>query len=140
RRRSTAWETLDSLSEGIITTDVSGRIDYINQAAEQLTGVAAMEALGQALTDIISLVDESDRRSLGDPVRHCLATQARVTVGRRGLMISHSGENERSVELTVTPLKTQKGDLMGTVTVIRDVSELRGLTRQMSYQASHDAL
>ncbi|MFO7305647.1 MAG: EAL domain-containing protein [Gammaproteobacteria bacterium] len=140
RRRSTAWETLDSLSEGIITTDVSGRIDYINQAAEQLTGVPAMDAIGQTLTEIITLVDESDRRSLGDPVRHCLTTQARVTVGRRGLMISHDGQNERSVELTVTPLKTQKGDLMGTVIVIRDVSELRGLTRQMSYQASHDAL
>src|SRR5690606_20211418 len=139
RRRSTAWETLDSLSEGIITTDVSGRIDYINQAAEQLTGVPAMDAIGQTLTEIITLVDESDRRSLGDPVRHCLTTQARVTVGRRGLMISHDGQNERSVELTVTPLKTQKGDLMGTVIVIRDVSELRGLTRQMSYQASHDA-
>ena len=140
RTRSTAWETLDSLGEGIITTDVSGRIDYLNQAAEQLVGVSAIDAIGQTITDIISLVDESDRRSLGDPVRHCLTTQSRVTVGRRGLMISRGGEHERSVELTVTPLKGQKGDLMGTVIVVRDVSELRGLTRQMSYQASHDAL
>ncbi len=140
RGRPTAWETLDSLGEGIITTDVSGRIDYVNQAAEQLTGVTALEALGQTITDIISLVDEHDRRSLGDPVRHCLATQSRVTVGRRGLMISRAGNHERSVELTVTPLKGQKGDLIGTVIVVRDVSELRGLTRQMSYQASHDAL
>ncbi len=140
RVRSTAWETLDSLGEGIITTDVSGRIDYLNQAAEQLIGVSAIDAIGQTITDIISLVDESDRRSLGDPVRHCLATQSRVTVGRRGLMILRGGEDERSVELTVTPLKGQKGDLMGTVIVVRDVSELRGLTRQMSYQASHDAL
>ncbi len=140
RARSTAWETLDSLGEGIITTDVSGRIDYVNQAAEQLIGVPAIDALGQTITDMISLVDESDRRSLGDPVRHCLATQSKVTVGRRGLMISRGGSHERSVELTVTPLKGQKGDLIGTVTVVRDVSELRGLTRQMSYQASHDAL
>jgi diguanylate cyclase (GGDEF)-like protein/PAS domain S-box-containing protein len=140
RGRPTAWETLDSLGEGIITTDVSGRIDYVNQAAEQLTGVTATDALGQTITDIISLVDEHDRRSLGDPVRHCLATQSRVTVGRRGLMISRGGSNERSVELTVTPLKGQKSELVGTVIVLRDVSELRGLTRQMSYQASHDGL
>ena len=140
RGRPSAWETLDSLGEGIITTDVSGRIDYVNQAAELLTGVTALEALGKTITEIISLVDEGDRRSLGDPVRHCLATQARVTVGRRGLMISRGGSHERSVELTVTPLKGHKGDLIGTVVVLRDVSELRGLTRQMSYQASHDAL
>ena len=140
RGRSTAWETLDSLGEGVVTTDVSGRIDYLNQAAEQLIGVHAIDAVGKTITDIISLVDENDRRSLGDPVRHCLATQSRVTVGRRGLMISHGGGHERSVELTVTPLKGQKNDLIGTVIVVRDVSELRGLTRQMSYQASHDAL
>lgn len=140
RTRPTAWETLDSLGEGIITTDVSGRIDYVNQAGEQLMGVTAVDALGKSITDIIQLLDEGDRRSLGDPVRHCLATQSKVTVGRRGLMISRGGGEERSVELTVTPLKGQKGDLVGTVVVVRDVSELRGITKQMSYQASHDAL
>ena len=140
RNRPTAWETLDSLGEGVITTDVSGRIDYLNQAGEQLIGVSAVEALGKSITDIIQLLDESDRRSLGDPVRHCLTTQSKVTVGRRGLMISRDGGEERSVELTVTPLKGQKGDLVGTVIVVRDVSELRGITKQMSYQASHDAL
>lgn len=140
RARPTAWETLDSLGEGIITTDVSGRIDYLNQAGEQLIGVSAVDALGKSITDIIQLLDESDRRSLGDPVRHCLTTQSKVTVGRRGLMISRGGGEERSVELTVTPLKGQKGDLVGTVIVVRDVSELRGITKQMSYQASHDAL
>lgn len=140
RGRPTAWETLDSLGEGVITTDVGGRIDYLNQAGEQLIGVSAVEALGKSITDIIQLLDESDRRSLGDPVRHCLATQSKVTAGRRGLMISRDGGEERSVELTVTPLKGQKGDLVGTVIVVRDVSELRGITKQMSYQASHDAL
>ena len=95
---------------------------------------------GKNITDIITLLDEGDRRSLGDPVRHCLTTQSKVTVGRRGLMILRNGGDERSVELTVTPLKGHKGDLVGTVIVVRDVSELRGITRQMSYQASHDAL
>ncbi|PZN28420.1 MAG: hypothetical protein DIU71_16015, partial [Proteobacteria bacterium] len=140
RSRPTAWETLDSLGEGVITTEINGRIDYINQAAEQLVGVQAIDALGKSITEIITLVDESDRRSLGDPVRQCLATKSKVTVGRRGLMISRGRGDERSVELTVTPLKGQKGDITGTVALVRDVSESRGLARQMSYQASHDAL
>jgi diguanylate cyclase (GGDEF)-like protein/PAS domain S-box-containing protein len=140
RPRPTAWETLDSLGEGILTTDAAGRIDYMNQAAEQIIGVAAVEALGSTITDIITLVDESDRRSLGDPVRQCLVTRQGVTVGRRGLMIARGGGEERSVELTVTPLKSHKGEIGGTVVVVRDVTEVRGLARQMSYQASHDAL
>jgi len=141
KNRPTAWDTLDSLGEGIIATDVTGRIDYLNRAAEELIGVSGADAMGKTITDIIVLVDENDRRSLGDPVRQCLSTQAKVTVGRRGLMISRNGTDERSVELTVTPLKGhQKADLAGTVIAVRDVSELRGITRQMSYQASHDAL
>ncbi|HEY6642554.1 EAL domain-containing protein [Povalibacter sp.] len=140
RGRPTAWDTLDSLGEGIITTEISGRIDYLNRAAEQLIGISGADALGKTITEIFVLVDETDRRSLGDPVRQCLSTQSKVTVGRRGLMISRDGSDERSVELTVTPLKGPRGDLAGTVVAVRDVSELRGITRQMSYQASHDAL
>lgn len=140
RARPTAWATLDSLGEGVLTTDVSGRIDYLNQAAEQLIGTPASEALGKAFAEVITLVDEADRRSLGDPVRQCLTTQARVTVGRRGMLIARAGLDERSVELTASPLKDARGELAGVTVLVRDVTELRGLARQMSYQASHDAL
>jgi len=140
RLRSTAWETLDSMGEGIITTDVAERIDYMNHAAEQLIGVSAPEALGKGLMEIISLIDETDRHGLGDPVKQCIVTRSRVSVGRRGLMVCRGGLDERSVEFSASPLKNQRGELVGAVVVIRDVSELRGLARQMSYQASHDAL
>jgi diguanylate cyclase (GGDEF)-like protein len=73
-------------------------------------------------------------------VKQCLTSKSRVTVGRRGLMISRNGEDERSVELSASPLKNQRNELVGAVVVLRDVSEMRGLTQQMSYQASHDAL
>lgn len=140
RVRSSAWETLDSLGEAVVTTDASERIDFINHAAEQLLGVKAGEATGRKLSELMSLVDETDRRPLGDPVHQCLATRARVSVGRRGLMIVGQGMEERSVEITASPLKTHRGELAGVVVVIRDVSEARGLSRQMSYQATHDAL
>ena len=140
RMRSSAWETLDSMGEAIVTTDGSERIDFVNHAAEQLLGVKSVDAVGRSLPDLVSLVDENDRRPLGDPVRQCLTTRSRVSVGRRGLMIVAEGANERSVEMTASPLKNSRGELSGAVVVIRDVSEARGLSRQMSYQATHDAL
>ena len=140
--RSRALEALDSLGEGIITTDVDGAIDYINHASELLMGMDGDQALGRMLTEVIKLVDESDRHSLGDPVRQCLATHSKVIAGRRGLKISRGhGSGERLIELSVTPLKALQGaDLVGTVIVLRDVSELRGTALQTSYQVSHDAL
>jgi diguanylate cyclase (GGDEF)-like protein/PAS domain S-box-containing protein len=139
RPRATAWETMDSLGEGIITTDDKTRVEYLNRAAEQLTGLTIAEALGREFSQLVKLVDELDRHELPDPVKQALATQARVSAGRRSLMLSSTGE-ERSVDLSVSPLKSPYGDQTGTVVLLRDVSELRGLTRQMSYQASHDAL
>ncbi|HTE42004.1 MAG TPA: PAS domain-containing protein, partial [Steroidobacteraceae bacterium] len=68
RMRSSAWETLDSMGEAIVTTDGSERIDFVNHAAEQLLGVKSVDAVGRSLPDLVSLVDENDRRPLGDPV------------------------------------------------------------------------
>jgi len=50
-----------------------------------------------------------------------------------------SGE-ERAIELAASPLRDQNGVLVGAVVLLHDVTELRGLHRQMSYQATHDAL
>lgn len=138
--RTTAWETLDSLGEGVITTDTHGNIEYLNRAAEQLTGTSLADAVGHPFAEVITLVDELDRHSLADPVKQCLASNVRVTAGRRSLMMSRGGSDERSVDVSVSPLKNPYGEQVGTVAMVRDVSELRGLARQMTYQASHDAL
>jgi len=140
RAHANAWEALDALGEGVITTDLQGRIVYVNRAAEALIGQAATDANGRTLLEVIDLVEEGDRKALGDPVRQCLTTGGRVHVGRRGMVVSGDGEGERSIELSVSPLRDAAGELAGTVIAIRDVTDLRGLTRQMSYQASHDAL
>jgi diguanylate cyclase (GGDEF)-like protein/PAS domain S-box-containing protein len=139
--RPRAMVTLDAMGESVITVDAEGRIDYINQAAATLLGQASDQVLGKTFPDVASLVDESDRRSLGDPVRKALATGGRVSMGKRAVLVPVNGSLERSVEISVTPLKSNGNDfILGLVLVMHDTSEMRGLTRQMSYQASHDAL
>ncbi|MGH8496352.1 MAG: EAL domain-containing protein [Gammaproteobacteria bacterium] len=135
-----AQATLESIGEGVITADASGRIDYMNAAAQHLTGATLTTARGKTLNDIISLVDETDRKSLGDPVSAALRERRRVNLGRRALLLARSGGEEYSVELTASPQRDETGEVTGAVVVLHDVTELRGLTRQMSYQATHDAL
>ena len=137
--RPRAAATLDAMGESVITVDTEGRIDYINHAAEVLLSQRAADVVGKGFADVASLVDESDRRSLGDPVRIALTAGGRVTMGRRAVLVPVNGAAERSVELNVTPLTAATG-MQGLVLVLHDTSELRGLTRQMTYQASHDAL
>jgi diguanylate cyclase (GGDEF)-like protein len=89
---------------------------------------------------LISLVDEIDRSSLGDPVAKCLSERRRVNLGRRAFLLSKQAEREFSTELTASPIRGPDGQVAGCVVIFHDVSELRGLAREMSYQASHDAL
>jgi len=135
-----AAATLDAMGESVITVDAEGRIDYINHAAEVLLSQRAADVVGKSFADVASLVDESDRRSLGDPVRIALSAGGRVTMGRRAVLVPVNGAGERSVELNVSPLTSDSNSMQGLVLVLHDTSELRGLTRQMTYQASHDAL
>ena len=131
---------LHSLAEAIIATDKDGRISYLNPAAEQLTGSAADAAAGKLLEEIVSLVDETDRRLLSDPVHQALTTGVAVTLSRRALLLSRVNGSERSIELSASPIRNSAREVVGAVVMLHDVTEMRGLTRQMSYQAAHDAL
>jgi len=140
RSKRQAQYTLESISEGVITTDNEGRIDYMNRAAESMTGANRDDAAGHKSGELFSLIDEADRRPLGDPVERCLSMRRRVNMGRRALLLSRDGEHEHSIEITASPIKGPGNSISGTVVVFHDVSEIRGLTQQMSYQATHDAL
>ena len=135
-----AMATLDAMGESVITVDAEGRIDYINHAAEVLLGQAVDQVLGKTFSDVASLVDESDRRSLGDPVIKAMSSSARIAASRRAVLVPSNGSPERFLEISVTPLQPEGKEIAGWVLVLHDTSELRGLTRQMTYQASHDAL
>ncbi|MFQ6006283.1 MAG: EAL domain-containing protein [Woeseia sp.] len=140
RSKRQAQYTLESIAEGVITTDNRGRVDYMNRAAEVMTGANRDEASGHKIGEIFSLVDEADRRPLGDPVERSLAMRRRVNMGRRSLLVSRDGEHEHSIEITASPIRGPGSGVSGTVVVFHDVSEMRGLTKQMSYQATHDPL
>lgn len=140
RSKRQAQYTLESIAEGVITTDNDARIDYMNRAAETLVGTSRDDAAGHKVGELFTLVDDTDRRPLGDPVDRCLAMRRRVNMGRRAVMVSNDGEHEHSVELSASPIRGPGDSISGTVVVFHDVGELRGLTRQMSYQATHDPM
>ncbi|HEX3603088.1 MAG TPA: EAL domain-containing protein [Steroidobacteraceae bacterium] len=139
-RKPRAMATLDAMGESVITVDADGHIDYINHSAEVLLGQQVAQVLGKSFSDVASLVDENDRRSLGDPVHKAMSSGVRVTAGKRAVLVPSNGGPERFVEITVTPLQLDGRETSGLVLVLHDTSEIRGLTRQMTYQASHDAL
>jgi diguanylate cyclase (GGDEF)-like protein/PAS domain S-box-containing protein len=133
---------LQSLAEAIVTTNIEGRLTWLNPAAEKLLGVSRAQASGRLLEEIVGLVDQDDRKSLADPVREAIGggNGAPHNLTRRAVLFGKSSGEERAIEIAASPLLDENGELTGAVVLLHDVTELRGLHRQMSYQATHDAL
>jgi diguanylate cyclase (GGDEF)-like protein/PAS domain S-box-containing protein len=132
---------MQSLGEAIVTTDLEGRLAYLNPAAEKLLGVGRAQAVGRPLEDVVGLVDQNDRKQISDPVREAIGggNNSPHNLSRRAVLLGKPSGEERAIELAVSPLLVDD-KLEGAVILLHDVTELRGLHRQMSYQATHDAL
>lgn len=120
RQRWLTRATFASIGDAVITADENGRIDAMNPMAELLTGWPAAEAKGLLLSDLV--------RDLGNG--HNAADA--VAINRNGMELAIAG--------TAAPVQDRNGKPAGAVVVFHDATVAREATRQLSYDATHDAL
>lgn len=131
--------TLQSIGDGVITTDERGRIRWLNPVAERMTGWAVYEAEGQPMARVFHILDETTRQASESPVAVCLREGRIVGLAHHTLLVSRDGV-EYGIEDSVAPIRSADGDILGAVLVFHDVTEQRRLSGEMSYRATHDAL
>ncbi len=134
-----AQVTLQSIGDGVITTDADGNVDYINPVAQDLTGWDMRSARGTAVTDIMMIVNEHTRATVDNPVVRCLKEGRVITLAENSVLITKKGE-EVPIQDSAAPIRDRIGNIIGSVMVFHDVSKESRLFRQLSYQASHDTL
>lgn len=139
REKERAQVTLQSIGDGVITTDATGHIESLNLVAEQFTGWRLNKAKGLELSKVFNIIDETTRIPAQNPVSEPLASGTKTTTPGHTALIRTDGK-ELSIEFSASPIKKQDGGIIGAVLVFRDVTEMRGLARQLSFQASHDSL
>ena len=130
--------TLASIGDGVITTDLNGRIETINEAAQLMTGFTAEQAVGRQLDDVFRLYEELASRSASWAAERETLPGALRPVTHE-VLIHRSGERY-AVEYTASAIRTGNGTAVGCVLVFRDVTETRNLRHQLSWHARHDAL
>ena len=139
REKESAQITLQSIGDGVITTDAKGVIDYINPVAEQLTGWRLEDSQGRAIEEIFRAFHEETCEPLENPLAVAIRRTRSIKSVRPMLLIRRDG-NELYVESTASPIRDGSGAVSGGVLVFHDVSEARELNRRLSYHASHDVL
>jgi len=139
REKESAQITLQSIGDGVITTDAHSIIDYINPVAEELTGWRLEDAMGRPVDEIFRAFHEETCEPLENPLVQSVRRVRPIKSVRPMLLIRKDG-NELYVESTAAPIRDGAGQVSGGVLVFHDVSESRELNRRLSYHASHDLL
>jgi len=131
---------LESTGEGIFGVDINGTCTFINPAAEKMLGFSLTELKNNCMHELTHHTHEDGSVF---PQKECPI----YDVFRTGK--HHYIENEVfwrkdgsyfPVQYSSYPTRDDKQTITGSVTIFRDVTESRQMTKEMSYLASHDSL
>ena len=135
RREQVAAALLSTRSDAVVAADRDGIIRFWNAGAERIFGHSEADAVGQSL-DLI--IPERLRQRHWDGYRHTMETgQSRYGEGE---MLSVPALRQDgatiSVEFTIVPLKSDRGEMTGIIAIMRDATrrfeEMRTLRRKLA--------
>jgi len=130
--------TLQSIGDGVITTDVSGAIEYMNPAAEALTHWKAEQAAGLPLAALFNLLDDNAQTEGQTLIEHILSGRL-IGGSEHSKLIQRLDGSTVSVTLVGAPIRNAD-KVSGTVLVLHDMTQERQYIANLSWQATHDAL
>jgi len=123
--------TLRSIGEGVITTDIAGRVLLVNRVAERLTGWKQEYASGCPLAQVLSLIDEKNRTPVGNPALLLMKNNESTNFPFRTVMVARDG-TEHFIEETASIMSDHENRAIGFVIVFRDITERQKLENEMA--------
>ena len=127
--------TLNSIGDGVITTDDRNRVSLLNPAAEQLTGLSLKQVRGWGLDKVLHITDVKSGESL-DLLPNCKLDTNHYCDG----ILHRSDQTTVDVQTNIAEIRDSDNHVNGLVIIVRDVTETRKLSQQLSFEATHDAL
>ena len=128
--RQNLWVTLTSIGDGVIVSDAKGRVKLANPIAQELLGQPA-DVIGRPLSDIFSIVDETTREPVENPVNQVLA-RGKIAGHIEQSILMRTDGTEIPIEQSAEPIRDTTGTITGVVFVFRDCTARRQIEREMS--------
>ena len=134
-----AQVTLNSIGDAVLSTDITGNVNYLNLAAETMTGWSRQEASGRPFADVFHIINGDTRQPMRDPMELAVQKNQVMGLSPNCILIRRDGF-EAVIEDSVAPVHDRGGRVVGAVIVFHDVTEARAMVLKMSHLAQHDAL
>jgi PAS domain S-box-containing protein len=121
--------TLASIEEAVITTDLSGRIQFMNPVAEALTGWTIAEGRGELLDRVFVGVEAQNLKAVGNPALNAIGKGG--TTGHTDVVLIARDQSKRPIEVSASPILDAGGHFAGAVLVFRDITASRATEAQL---------
>lgn len=131
--------TLNSISDAVIGTDMSGNIDYMNVAAEGMTGWPREEARGHFISKVMRIIHGETHDPVLNPVEWVLQRDEVMALTAGTILIQRDG-SEAAIEDSAAPIHDVNGKIVGAVIVFHDITVAQAMVTKMAHLAQHDSL
>jgi PAS domain S-box-containing protein len=122
--------TLYGIGDGVIVSDETGRVKYLNKVAEELTGWSETEAIGNKIERVFNIVNEDTRNIVENPVSRVLKEGVVVGLANHTILIDKHG-TDKPIADSGSPIKNQNGETSGVVLVFRDQTDERNYQKKL---------
>lgn len=136
--RERAEVTLHSIGDAVITTNVNGKIEYMNHVAESLTAWPLHDAKNKSVQDVFRIEDLDTGEPIHDVIKSCLYDG--ITINKSLLSLVSKSGNKKDIESSISPILNTSGNAEGVVIVFHDETQRRQLENTIKHQAAHDPL
>jgi two-component system, cell cycle sensor histidine kinase and response regulator CckA len=132
--------TLRSIGDAVMAMDTQGCITFMNPRAEALTGWRQAEGLGRHVTEVLRVRHETMPAPPENPFVQALHGGVTVDLADHDLLLVAKDGTERPIDDSVAPLKDDRGNVIGAVLVLRDITERRQLQEQLVQAQKMEAI
>jgi len=113
--------TLQSIGDGVITTDAAGCVTLLNAVAEQLTGWTQAAAAKLPVNEVFKIINQETRQPAVVPVKETLAQGTIQGLANHTVLVARNGR-ECAIADSCAPIRGRDGQIIGSVLVFRDVT------------------
>jgi|Deesub1362A_J573_1020465.scaffolds.fasta_scaffold00013_114 PAS domain S-box-containing protein len=118
---------LESIADGVMTVDIEGKVISMNRAAEEMIGLSPRGAVGMQACDVFRYNEGNTelRWRMGECLEAAMQGNLKTV---EAYLYNHEGK-VIPLMLKSAPVRDQKGEIVGVVYVLRDISREREIDR-----------